>query len=222
MSCPRCNDTKINPRTGTACRACSAAPTAAAPIITEADPVAAFAASHPAEYKWLVDNQRNNFAASLMSALEKWGRLSEKQIGAVTKIVARDAAKPVKIDLSAVLEKFANAQAAGLKRPKLRLEGLCISLAGGNNAGWLYVKNGPAWEDTYLGKVNPQTGEFFRSRDCSDADIERLLNVADDVLAAAVAYGQETGQCSACGRELTNPESIAAAIGPICADRFGF
>lgn len=37
----------------------------------------------------------------------------------------------------------------------------------------------------------------------------------------AVAYGKRTGRCGICGRELTDPASIAAGIGPICAQRFG-
>jgi hypothetical protein len=37
-----------------------------------------------------------------------------------------------------------------------------------------------------------------------------------------VAYGRATGSCSCCGRELTDPVSIEAGIGPICAGRFGF
>jgi len=46
--------------------------------------------------------------------------------------------------------------------------------------------------------------------------------VAKDPSAAARAYGLRTGQCSICGRELTNAESRARGIGPICAERFGF
>jgi hypothetical protein len=39
-------------------------------------------------------------------------------------------------------------------------------------------------------------------------------------LDAAKKYGQETGQCLVCGRTLTNPDSIEAGIGPVCASRF--
>lgn len=41
---------------------------------------------------------------------------------------------------------------------------------------------------------------------------------------AAVQRGmaKRTGRCSCCGRELTDPASIAAGIGPVCAKRFGF
>lgn len=38
--------------------------------------------------------------------------------------------------------------------------------------------------------------------------------------AEAAAYGHETGACMCCGRTLTNPESIALGIGPICRDKW--
>jgi hypothetical protein len=37
---------------------------------------------------------------------------------------------------------------------------------------------------------------------------------------AAEAFGQETGRCSMCGLELTDPVSIAQSMGPICSGRY--
>ena len=34
-----------------------------------------------------------------------------------------------------------------------------------------------------------------------------------------IAEGKRTGVCQVCNRKLTNPESIAAGIGPVCAGR---
>ena len=39
-------------------------------------------------------------------------------------------------------------------------------------------------------------------------------------LEEAAAFGHQTGRCCCCARKLTNPESVAAGIGPICAGRF--
>ena len=48
----------------------------------------------------------------------------------------------------------------------------------------------------------------------------RLISPADRMsLEDAQAYGRQTGTCCVCARELTNPESIAAGIGPICAGK---
>lgn len=39
-------------------------------------------------------------------------------------------------------------------------------------------------------------------------------------LEQAAQYGKQTGVCCQCGRTLTNPDSIEAGIGPICAGGF--
>jgi len=36
----------------------------------------------------------------------------------------------------------------------------------------------------------------------------------------AAEFGQQTGVCCMCGRDLTDPESVAAGIGPICSGKF--
>lgn len=38
----------------------------------------------------------------------------------------------------------------------------------------------------------------------------------------AVKFGKKTGHCCVCSKLLTNPESVAAGIGPICADNMGW
>jgi len=52
--------------------------------------------------------------------------------------------------------------------------------------------------------------------------ILRQLTMADRMtLAEAKAYGALYGVCCVCARTLTNEESIAAGIGPVCAGRLG-
>ena len=50
---------------------------------------------------------------------------------------------------------------------------------------------------------------------------EGFIDAATDPLAAAIAYGRETGSCSCCGRELTNKVSIDLGIRPICREKWG-
>lgn len=121
--------------------------------------------------------------------------------------------------MPAVESAFAKARAAGVKHPKMRLAGFTLSPApaGGQNPGAIYVKDD---KGTYLGKV--MAGAFRRSRDCDDATEARIVDVARDPRAAAIAYGKEFGLCSVCGRELSDPESVAAGIGPVCRERFGW
>lgn len=74
----------------------------------------------------------------------------------------------------------------------------------------------------------PWSGRTFVDQQASDetfpvrfaAQRAKILTaIAADVKAAAIRYGRELGQCSQCGRTLTNPESIQLGIGPICLAR---
>lgn len=55
----------------------------------------------------------------------------------------------------------------------------------------------------------------------------RQMAVFDAILdatpqASMALYGHSIGQCGRCGRALTDPESIARGIGPVCAARCGW
>jgi hypothetical protein len=45
-------------------------------------------------------------------------------------------------------------------------------------------------------------------------------HIAEDPKAAAVAYAREHGRCAVCNASLSDPESIARGLGPVCAKRF--
>ncbi len=193
----------------------------------------AFDAAQPGLAAWLAEaGSWSGFALSLGSAITQYGDLTEKQLAAAlsmrTKCAAttarREAAKADEvtgIDLTAINEAFATAVASGHKRPTYRAESLIISRAPdhGYNAGALYVKDA---DGTYLGKI---TAETFApvANILAAADVTaRLQAIAADPKGAAIRYGQRTGSCGCCGRELTRADSIAAGIGPICAANWGF
>ena len=58
------------------------------------------------------------------------------------------------------------------------------------------------------------------SRASKPETLEVLREIAKNPGDAARMYGQKTGICC-CGAELTNAQSIAAGIGPICAGNWG-
>lgn len=60
---------------------------------------------------------------------------------------------------------------------------------------------------------------YFTELDVVECEqiIEALKS--DNLLAALADAGRETGICQICGRELTDPDSIAKGIGPICAGK---
>lgn len=158
----------------------------------------------------------NEFAQSLLSGLIKFGRLTVPQETALRQAVTRDLEK----DKARAAEQAA-ADEAGFSLREIPTGRYAIEVGGetllvqldnvdrGKWAGWVFVKG----EDGRLGNQKP--GHSYRGK-----YPEELAALAADPLAAAVAYGRYTGSCCICGRELTNPVSIEAGIGPICAGKF--
>ena len=180
-----------------------------------------FEFTHPAEAKWIVNNApHNTFAASLMNYAAKKGDLTAGQIAAIRRSMTT---KSVKVDVSGIFEAFGVAVKNGLKRPNIRVEGLYFTLAPstGINAGYIYVKSSSDYDNsTYYGKISPE-GVFHAMRECDDAVKARIVEVSSNILAAAIAYGQKYGNCSFCGKQLTNRVSRYFSRGPICSQKWG-
>lgn len=182
----------------------------------------------------------SEFAADMLTVHHKHGEFTTAQELAIRsmmeKVKARDNRDP-DADLSggnldAIFTIFTKAIENGQKRPVLRIAILedaddeesdiaghvkiSLAPAGGRNAGHLYVK----LNDDYQGKIDPE-GKFFAIRDADPKIATELVGIAADPLAKAVLYGRKTGNCSCCGRELTNALSIELGIGPICRDKWG-
>lgn len=65
-------------------------------------------------------------------------------------------------------------------------------------------------------------GDFLPSKECKPEFIELLDRVEAEGLKAVAEIGILTGNCGICGKMLTNEESIASGIGPICAGKVGY
>ena len=123
---------------------------------------------------------------------------------------------------SRLFDTFKAAKARGLRRLTMRFSGVIVKPSKDLGSLWVLsatekVEGDYGLQPKYLGKITPNR---LDSR-LSDEVKAVLLEAASDPLTAAVRYGKETGACSCCGRDLTNPESIAAGIGPICREKYG-
>ena len=194
----------------------------------------AFVEEYPGETAWITANPNFSFAVAMGEAARKWGGLTETQMETVRKCITREEARKAEraarvanaptVDTSAIEAAFAKARAAaaqdreGLKWLALRLDTFKFSdaPAKGQWAAAIFVKEG----DTKLGRISG--GKFSRSFACDDATEARVVAAIANPAEAAKAFGQRTGECSICGRELTNADSRKLGIGPICAGRFGF
>lgn len=192
--------------------------------------IKAFAEGNPDMWKDLCQ-RRTEFTASLHDQLMRKGSLSVNQIAAWNrgweKLQAARAARNAEAtaksgiaNLDAIRAMFDAAIASGYKKPIYRAEGLKIKMASafGRNAGALDVIE--IEDDAYQGKIE---GVTFKARREAKADtLARLQAIAADPKGVAILYGQRTGTCSCCGRELKKHASIDAGIGPICAQKWGF
>lgn len=193
----------------------------------------AFEEQHPDIAAWWADT-KFEFALSLKEAAMRYGKLTDNQLAAARKCVAKlnefsadrakraaaVAAAPI-LDLTAISGAMDKAREAGIKRPKMRLlagnDGFVLSFAPdhGKWGGSLYAKLA---DGTYLGRIT--AGRFYPARETSTELGDAIFAACQKPLESAVAYGRRTGSCSCCGRELTDPASIDAGIGPICQGKF--
>lgn len=184
-------------------------------IAREADAlagVAVWAEHNAAEHAWLTAQADggNEFAASLLKALTRFGSLTEGQLAAVRRNLAKEPTGALASDLDISSLKGYYAVPNGDTRLKI-----CVRKPGANSRyhGWTFVDDGAEYGSrrTY-GRQAPNgtyTGEI------QDA----LRAILADPMAAQVAYGHLTGVCGRCGRILEDEESVAAGIGPICATK---
>jgi hypothetical protein len=168
---------------------------------------------------------RSNFAQDLA---RKFNKLSASQYAWAHKL-AIDNVKvaPVKSNepsqFDALFAAFEAAKSKGAKRLTLRFDGINVKPNRDNSALWVTSQSETEMGDygmkpKYLGKV---TTAGCDSR-LSDTVKEIIMGAAQDPLNAAIRYGKLSGECSCCGRELTDPRSIERGIGPICATKFGW
>lgn len=185
-----------------------------------------------AGYAWLVGATWSEFYQELLGKAKQYGELSERQLASVVSGYAKQQARDVvrateraertasapSIELVRIRELLDNALGNSIKKPILRCGDLAISIAPatGNNSGCLYVKDA----GNYAGKITSE-GKFLAVREARAEVGTELQVLAADPLAALIAHGHKTGQCSCCGRTLTEATSVKLGIGPICREKWG-
>lgn len=210
--------------------------------------VATFKAAHPDAYAWLERHAGSfDFARDLLAKLRRYGELTENQLAAVLRGIERDAARdtaraaetapaapqapqvaPYAADCTRLFAAFQAASASGLRNPQFIVRDMRVKLAGpsSRNPGALYV----FVDRVFVGMVkssDPMTfipSRHFRALDAVQQEnvVDQLCQIAENPVEAARLHGRQTGNCSCCGRLLTDPVSVANGIGPICAGRWGF
>lgn len=196
-----------------------------APTASLAPRAAGWIESHPDAFNWLVERcDSNPFALSLLDSLRRWGRLTDNQLAAVLRNITRSkqsadrAQNAPTVSVAAIEDAFKRASDAGLKYPKLRLDTFTFSPAGAasRNPGAVYVKE----DGQYLGKI--MGGKLLSLFSVQPETEARIIAAASDPMNAAIAYGKRFGKCAVCARDLTDDDSVARGIGPVCAKKYGW
>jgi hypothetical protein len=171
---------------------------------------------------------RSTFASDLA---RQWNKLSAKQYAWAHKM-AVDNVKIVKVapvksnepsQFEALFNAFETAKGKGAKRLTLRFDGVNVKPNRDNTVLWVTSQSETEMGEyglkpKYLGKVTTAGCDSRLSDDVKGI----IMGAANDPLTAAIRYGKVSGECSCCGRELTDPRSIERGIGPICATKFGW
>lgn len=189
-----------------------------------------------------LDSRSQEFARSLIRSYRRYGSLTEGQRPYVAQLINRasctgqTSTQPVGAsrvavgNFAAVISLFATAR-QHLKYPKVRL--LCdgtpiiLSVAGERSSAPGTVSvcgEGQYPNRAWYGRVTPY-GEWEPARNVSPAMLESLAvllsSFARDPHSMAAAYGRATNSCCFCQRELTDPRSVTAGYGPVCAEHYG-
>jgi hypothetical protein len=179
-------------------------------------------------------SERNqSFAKDLLAQHDRGRTLSPKQAEWVGKLAEMATAEPkemAKVEVKGIIDLFDKAIAAGKKKIAIRLDGgdageIRLSLAGPNSAipGAINVCDTGSFEDRkYYGRIDRE-GNFHASmKNTAPANlIESLQHMAKDPTGYARVFGQKTGSCCFCTKELTTTESMTRGYGPECAKKFG-
>lgn len=181
--------------------------------------------AHPELIDYLNDVKSwNDFAHSIITQLTtgKYRTITENQLNAVLRMKNKANSKQVSslvFDISKLVDAYETVKSNGLKRFRFIVGNLRISSApeSGVNAGHFYVKE----DDNYIGKIKPN-GESALFSNVDSLVIDKLHEIFDDPIGEAIKHGKGSGECSCCGRELTDQESIDRGIGPICAKNWGW
>ena len=158
----------------------------------------------------------NTFAASLLSKKN----LSDKQIAWVHYLATEHLNESLfsqkeeeNGEYQDLVTKMYSAVKSKNRKFQVRLPGFILStVTKGINEGSLYIYE----NQQYKGKITPKG---ILKGSVSEDTLNLLEDAKENLLQLAKIYGHQTGNCSLCGRTLSDSLSVQMGIGPVCAKR---
>lgn len=152
---------------------------------------------------------------------------TEKQVALITKLTsekdwtAAPVAAPIQEMLAGVT--LTKKEASGIIDMMFQLPTLAKKKYDVKIEDGFYVLNA----DIYKVQTSPETGRTYAKKlskygsfDYAPGMVGKLAKAEKLTLELAKQYGKLYGMCVVCGRTLTDEQSIAAGIGPICSSKF--
>lgn len=173
------------------------------------------------------------FARSLVTNFNKYGRLSDRQMYFVEQIIARAEAPvqaaPAAVQLSvAAIQAMFEKAAQKLRRVKISLKDssgqkVVFKKAGpmSKYAGQIMITDGgPFGAALFFGRIDTE-GNFMATSRATDSVKTLVQEFAVNPEDVAGKYGRLTGACCFCSKSLDDQRSLAVGYGPVCAKHFG-
>lgn len=172
----------------------------------------------------------NDFLMSVLEQFDRKGSLSEKQIAAVGRWKDNDrnygkftqpASAVTQVGdedrIREARKMEATARKADTNLPKVPEGHYAIEEEGELHFFKVdHGKTGSKWEGFVF--LSIQASDEYHAIKNRDRKTAILAAIANDPKAALARYGHEIGRCGVCNRTLTDPESIAIGIGPVCRE----
>lgn len=166
-------------------------------------------------YRQRGDTARAETCESMLSRVTRGLGLTAKANAYALDLIAKSLLAP-QARKTATPSKLVKLFFDGGKLAQLDFGMFCINLKNDGTVAWM------KYGDKLAGCIDMTGVKVFRSKlDAGELSaVEAILaEIERDPMAAAVAYGKKAGRCCVCSAKLTNPKSIDAGIGPICAGR---
>jgi hypothetical protein len=157
----------------------------------------------------------SEFVASLINQCKSRG-LSDRQFPWLIKLaqdeIDKGAALAKGVTYKPVVDLF---NGIPMGRFQVRLENVSLKKPGSSsrNFGAVYLFQGNA----YKGKITPEG--VLDAWGLTPEAVEQLDAFTASPVEYVIKFGKETGQCSCCGRPLSDPVSVYGGIGPTCLER---
>ena len=181
------------------------------------------------------DKISSGFATSLFSQFEKRGTLSDKQWGWVLKLVDQvDNPPPPSQKLPnikgvlALMKRAVDPKSKTFPKLWLKLSDSDLRIHRATSAskynGQLMLTDGKGYGcNLYFGRIDTK-GDLFLAREGkqrSQEIIDLLTRLVADPEKVVSEYGNLSGNCFACHKQLTDDRSIRVGYGKVCAKKFG-